>query len=88
MVRGESYDQAIQNVIQAANDETTHPNTSGVSTRAALMAKGASYDQATNEVLKTPTEPTEVINNRWNKHLAAMTALGAHEAGWAASASN
>jgi hypothetical protein len=88
MAKGESYDQAARNAIQDTSTEATSPGTSRVSTYAALMAKGASYDQATSAARKAAPEATEAINTRWNKHLAAMQVGAAHEAGWAASASN
>ncbi len=84
---GTSYDQATREVIQAAN-EGSAPDTSRVTTYARVLANGASaYDQGSVAARKASPEPAAVANKRWEKHLAAMTDGGYHDAGWAASAS-
>jgi hypothetical protein len=82
MSRGESYDQASRNSLP----------TSGMTDRAqqvaAQMATGASYDRASQAAASADPGQTEspgVVTARWTRHLGAMQAGGAHEAGWAAS---
>lgn len=82
MARGESYDQAARATLPSAEASAR------AQTIAAQMATGKSHDraaQAASSADPSGSETLEVVDARWAKHLGAMQAGGAHEAGWAAS---
>lgn len=81
---GESYDQASRAVAQRSGDP------SRTETIAQRMSTGESYDRAAANVAGAAgtKESAQAANGRWQRHLTAMSAGGAHEAGWAAAARN
>ncbi len=79
MIRGESYDQATRATLPASR--STMRRGIQVSPTPSLD----SYDRVASRARLAASEDADVVNARYEKHLAAMSSLGAHEAGWIAS---